>query len=92
MNHGTGEFVRGPIHVNGAEAFWSLPKRGYYGAYHRMSPEHLARCVAEFAGRQNARDLDTTEHTAEIVRGAEAKRLKYDDLIDHGNGRQAVAI
>ena len=69
-----------------------MRKRGYVGTYHRMSPEHLARCVAEFAGRQNARHLSTADQMAGIVRGGEGKRLKFDDLTAHKHGQQATAI
>ena len=49
--HSVGEYVNGQAHTNGIESFWSMLKRGYYGTYHRMSPKHLARYVAEFAGQ-----------------------------------------
>lgn len=55
VNHTGGEYVRGAAHTNGIESFWSLFKRGYVGTYHRMSPKHLHRYVAEFTGRHNIR-------------------------------------
>lgn len=36
-------------------------KRGYIGTYHTWSLMHLHRYVAEFAGRQNLRELGTPE-------------------------------
>ena len=56
-------------------------KRGYYGTYHRMSPKHLRRYVAEFAGRHNIRDYDTLEQMAIISRAMVGRRLKYSELI-----------
>ena len=53
VNHTIGEYVRGMAHVNGVESFWSMLKRGFYGTYHRMSPKHLHRYVAELSGRQS---------------------------------------
>ena len=91
VNHGKGEYVRGPVSVNGMEGFWSIFKKGYIGTFHRMSPEHLHRYVQEFAGRHNDRDLDTKDQLVAILRGTDGKRLRYKDLIDHG-GDQAVAI
>ena len=66
---------------HGIESFWSMLKRGYYGAYHRMSPKHLPRYVAEFAGHHNIRDRDTLEQMAIIPWAVVGKRLKYADLI-----------
>ena len=78
--HGVGEYVRGQAHTNGIESFWSMLKRGYYGTYHRMSPKHLDRYVGEFAGRHNARPLDTLDQMRAITRGMVGKRLRYDEL------------
>ena len=85
-NHGTvahsvGEYVNGKAHTNGIESFWSLLKRGYHGTYHRMSPKHLDRYVDEFAGRHNARPLDTIDQMQAIVRGMSGKRLRYRELV-----------
>ena len=79
--HSVGEYVRGQAHTNGIESFWSMLKRGYYGTYHRMSPKHLDRYVGEFAGRHNARPLDTIDQMRAIVRGMSGKRLRYAELI-----------
>ena len=57
VRHGVGEYVRGQVHINGMESFWSLLKRGFIGVYHKMSPKHLDRYVDEFAGRHNIRRL-----------------------------------
>ena len=79
--HSVGEYVSGKAHTNGIESFWSMLKRGYYGTYHRMSPKHLDRYVGEFAGRHNARPLDTLDQMRAITRGMVGKRLRYSDLI-----------
>ncbi|MDD9996409.1 MAG: IS1595 family transposase [Rhodospirillaceae bacterium] len=55
VKHSIGEYVRGQVHINGMESFWSMMKRGYHGTYHKMSPKHLDRCVGEFSGRYNIR-------------------------------------
>lgn len=79
--HSVGQYVDGQAHTNGLESFWSMMKRGYHGTYHKMSPEHLHRYVAEFEGRHNQRPLDTMDQMRRMVRGAEDKRLRYGDLI-----------
>lgn len=33
---GVGEYVRGQVHTNGMESFWSMLKRGFTGTYHWM--------------------------------------------------------
>ena len=64
------------------ESFWSMLKRGYVGVFHRMSPEHLHRYVAEFEGRHNARGLDTADQMgrdgARCRRPAAALRGSHD--------------
>ena len=92
VKHSVGEYVRGQAHTNGIESFWSMLKRGYVGTFHKMSPDHLHRYVVEFEGRHNARPLDTIEQMTAMVHGAEGKRLRYADLINHGNGQTASAI
>ncbi len=37
VHHGQGEYVRGNVHTNNIESFWSLLKRGVVGTYHKVS-------------------------------------------------------
>ena len=80
VRHNIGEYVRNQAHTNEIESFWSLLKRGYYGTYHQMSPQHVFRYVNEFQGRHNVRPLDTIDQMKSIVSGMEGKRLRYKDL------------
>ncbi|MCY3885964.1 MAG: IS1595 family transposase [Gammaproteobacteria bacterium] len=85
VKHSVGEFVDGMAHTNGIESFWALMKRGYHGTYHKMSPKHLNRYVAEFSGRHNLRDLDTISQMEIVASGLTGKSLSYEDLIaDNG--------
>ena len=85
VQHSTGEYVRETVHTNGMESFWSMLKRGYIGACHKMSPKHLDRHVAEFRGRHNIRQADTRFQMARVVEGMAGKRLRYHTLIaDNG--------
>ncbi len=70
----------GQAHINGMESFWALLKRGYYGTYHKMSPEHLQRYVDEFVGRHNVRRLDTVTQMEKAAEGFVGKRLTYNML------------
>ena len=81
VGHAAREYVPGDVHTNGIESHWSMFKRGIIGTYHHISPKHTERYAVEFAGRHNDRPKDTVDQMADMVRGAEGKRLRYEDLI-----------
>ena len=81
VKHSVGEYVRNQAHTNGIESFWAIMKRGYYGTYHKMSPKHLDRYVAEFSARQNLREMDTADQMAFIARNMSGKSLLYRRLV-----------
>src|SRR5579862_9536781 len=54
VNHAM-EYVRGRVHTNGLENFWSLLKRGLHGTYVAVEPFHLSRYVDEQVFRYNNR-------------------------------------
>ena len=56
-------------------------KRGHQAVYHKFSPKHLDRYVAEFSGRHNVREADTADQMAALVAASVGKRLMYRDLI-----------
>ena len=78
--HSAGEYVRGQIHTNGVESFWSMLKRAHKGTFHKMSRKHLQRYVNEFAGRHNIRELGTLSQMAFVGRKMMGRQLKYKDL------------
>jgi hypothetical protein len=49
------EYVRGQIHTQGIENFWSLLKRGLRGTYIAVEPFHLDRYIGEQVFRYNNR-------------------------------------
>jgi transposase-like protein len=51
----TESYVKGRVHVNGMENFWSLLKRGLNGTYVAVEPFHLFRYVDEQIFRYNNR-------------------------------------
>ena len=85
VTHGTGEYVRGMAHINGMESFWSMLKRAYAGTFHKLSPKHLARYIAEFQEKYNIRDAGTLEQMRDTVARLVGCRLMYRNLIaDNG--------
>jgi transposase-like protein len=57
VNHAQ-SYVRGRVHTNGLENFWSLLKRGLGGTYVAVEPFHLSRYLDEQAFRFNNRKDD----------------------------------
>jgi hypothetical protein len=80
VKHSVKENVRGDVHTNSAEGFFSIFKRGMKGIYQHCSEKHLHRCLAEYDFRYNHRvklGFDDPKRTAEAIRGASGKRLTY---------------
>jgi transposase-like protein len=81
VNH-LDEYVRGEVHTNTAENFFSVLKRGIDGVYHHVSEAHLPRYLAEFNFRYNnraANGVTDSDRTLMALRGAEGKRLRFSD-------------
>ena len=51
------------------------------GVYHKMSPKHLQRNVAEFSGRHNDRESDTIDQMSSLVRGIAGKRFTCEEPV-----------
>ena len=80
VNHSAKEYARDDVHVNSAEGYFGIFKRGMRGVYQHCSEKHLHRYLAEFDFRYNRRmALGYTDEmrTEEAVRGGEGKRLTY---------------
>jgi transposase-like protein len=75
------EYVRGEVHTNGLENFWSLLKRGIHGTYVSVEPFHLFRYLDEQAFRYNNRKgLNDGQRFDIAVRRIVGKRLTWDQL------------
>jgi len=59
IRHHDREYVRGNIHTNSIEGFWSLVKRGIGGVYHSVSPQYLQSYINEYSFRYNHRKDET---------------------------------
>lgn len=58
VTHSQKQYVRGDVHTNTIEGFWSQLKRSIDGTFHSVSPKYLQLYVDEFAFRYNYRLLD----------------------------------
>jgi transposase-like protein len=58
VRHTKGEYVRGVIHTNTIEGFWSLFKRGIIGNYYKISKTYMPLYVSEFEFRHNMRGTE----------------------------------
>jgi transposase-like protein len=80
VNHSAGEYVRGDIHTNTVESYFSVFKRGMRGVYQHCSERHLHRYLAEFDFRYNARvalGVDDQQRADKALRGVVGRRLTY---------------
>lgn len=55
VKHRDHEYVRGQVHTNSIDSFWSLIKRGIMGTFHKVSKAYLPLYLAEFSYRHNNR-------------------------------------
>ena len=80
VRHGAGEYVRGDVHTNTIEGYFSIFKRGMKGVHQHCAKKHLHRYASEFEFRYNHRsalgveDSLRAEHVLSSVKG---KRLTY---------------
>ena len=81
IDHAT-SYVRGAVHTNGMENYWSLLKRGIKGTYVSVEPFHLFRYLDEQAFRFNNR-------------GSKENRVsdgeRFDNVLSHVLGKRLTS-
>ena len=80
VNHSADEYVKGDAHINTAENYFSILKRGINGCYFHVSEAHLHRYLAEFDFRYSNReklDIDDVSRAEIALKGVKGKRLTY---------------
>jgi len=88
VDHSSGVYVDGKVHVNGLENFWSLVKRCLKGTYVAVAPWHLFRYLDEEAFRFNARGSKKEGNKQDglrflsVLRNIVGRRLTYKGLTD----------
>lgn len=91
VNHSE-QYVKGRVHTNGLENFWSLMKRGLKGTYVCVEPFHLERYVDEQVFRYNNRatkdnPLNDSDRFVLALSQIAGKRLTYKELTGKDNAR-----
>jgi transposase-like protein len=86
VNHSIKEYARRNVdgsnaHVNTAESFFSLIKRGIVGSFHHVSREHLHRYASEFQFRWNNRNITDGERMEVAIEQVVGKRLTYKQCV-----------
>jgi len=80
VTHSKKEYVRGNVHTNTIEGFFSIFKRGVMGTFHHISEQHLQRYLHEFDFRYSYREklgFTDAERTDAALKGISHKRLTY---------------
>jgi transposase-like protein len=84
VNHADA-YVRGQVHTNCLENFWSLMKRNLAGTYVAVEPFHLDRYLSEQVFRFNNRvNMDDEKRFEKVLSQIAGKRLTYAELTGVG--------
>ncbi|MGJ0397536.1 MAG: IS1595 family transposase [Methylocystis sp.] len=78
--HSAEEYVRGSVHTNTIEGYFSIFKRGMKGVYQHCSEKHLHRYLKEFDFRYNNRSklgVEDSERRDIALAKIAGKRLTY---------------
>lgn len=75
------EYVRGNVHTNGIENYWSLFKRTLRGTYVNCDVDHLGRYLDEQTFRFNNRRDNDAERFSLVLGSVAGRRLTYKQLI-----------
>lgn len=90
VNHAD-TYVRGQVHTNCLENFWSLMKRNLAGTYVAVEPFHLDRYLDEqmfrFNNRKGKTDADRFDLAVTQIIG---KKLTYAQLTGKGEEKRAA--
>lgn len=74
------EYVRGTVHTNSIENFWSLFKRCIKGTWTHVEPFHLDRYAREQAWRFNNRKTNDGLRFEALLSGVVGRRITYRQL------------
>jgi len=81
VRHSEEEYVRGDVHSNSVEGYFSVFKRGMHGVYQRRPEQRLHRYLAEFDFRYSSREklgINDVMRAEIALQGVKGKRLTYE--------------
>jgi hypothetical protein len=90
VNNGNKEYIRGDVHSNTAEGFFSLLKCGITGVYHHVGRGHLGRYCDEFSFRHEHRQVSDGHARREARRGRGRQTVDVPALIMWGRMARAA--
>jgi transposase len=76
IQHAAGVYVKGDVHTQTIEGFWSLVQNGIRGVYHSVSKKYLQTYLNEYAFRYNRRDSGNLIFYAILAKIAETALSK----------------
>lgn len=71
IQHAAGVYVKGDVHTQTIEGFWSLVQNGIRGVYHSVGKHYLQHYLDEYAYRYNRRDQGNLIFTSILKRVSE---------------------
>ena len=71
------EYVRGAVHTQTIEGYWSLVKRSIYGTFHHVGDGFLPMYLSEMDFRYSNRKVSDGERFAQLMRQVGGKRLLW---------------
>lgn len=80
VNHDLEEYVRGRVHTNTIENFWSCLKRSLTGTYIAARPFHLQAYIDEQVFRFNERGDNDPGRFVKTLKNADGRRVTYKEL------------
>lgn len=80
VDHSAKEYVRGKVHTNNIENFWSLWKRCIKGTHVHISPQYMNRYLDEEMFRYNNRASDDSGRFLVAANSVIGCRLTHRDL------------
>ena len=76
INHET-EYVRGDVHTQNIDNYWSIFKRGIYGVFHHIGQDYLPSYLSEFDFRRNRRKVSDVERFVALMGQLQGRLLWY---------------
>jgi hypothetical protein len=71
------EYVRGDVHTQNIDSYWSTLKRGLFGTFHHVGEQHLGQYLSEFEYRFNRRKISDADRFYALLQQTEGRLAWY---------------